>query len=148
MKHESGYNTKQKEKLLDYLIANKSRHTNVSEISAYLAAEGTPVGTATIYRQLDRLVENGIVRKYAFDGKTGACYQYIEDEQQCHTHFHLKCLSCGRLIHLDCDHLAGISEHIAEHHGFIIDSSQTVFYGMCSDCAKAKKEAASANAEE
>ena len=76
----SGYNTSQKEKLMDFLINNKENHTNVQEISAYLRAEGTPVGTATIYRQLDRLVESGTVRKFVIDGKTGACYQYIDDK--------------------------------------------------------------------
>ena len=135
MKRDSGYNTKQKEKLISFLISNKNKHTNVQEISAYLSAEGTPVGTATIYRQLDKLVESGTVRKYNLDGKTGACYQYIDGASQCREHFHLKCLSCGKLIHLDCEHLSGIREHIAEHHGFIIDSSHTVFYGTCSECA-------------
>ena len=135
MKRETGYNTRQKEKLMDFLLTNKDKHTSVQEISAYLAAEGTPVGTATIYRQLDKLVESGIVRKFVIDGKTGACYQYIENKKECREHFHLKCLCCGKLIHLNCDHLMGINEHIAEHHGFIIDPSQTVFYGKCSDCS-------------
>ena len=76
----------------------------------------------------------GTVRKYSFDGKTCACFQYIDEEQSCHNHFHLKCLNCGKLIHLNCDHLAEISSHIAEHHGFLIDSSQTVFYGVCAEC--------------
>ena len=134
MKRESGYNTKQKEKLLEYLIKNKNKHTNVQEISAFLSAEGKSVGVATIYRQLDKLVEQGIVRKYAFDGKTCACYQYIEDEEQCRSHFHLKCLSCGKLIHLDCEHLAELTRHIEDEHDFEIDYSQTVFYGRCSDC--------------
>ncbi|MBP5578516.1 MAG: transcriptional repressor [Ruminococcus sp.] len=134
MKRDSGYNTKQKEKLLEYLMKNKEKHTNVQEISAYLSAEGSSVGVATIYRQLDRLVEQGLVRKYAFDGKTCACYQYIENEEQCRSHFHLKCLGCGRLIHLDCEHLADITRHIEEEHDFSIDYSQTVFYGRCSDC--------------
>ncbi|MCM1357931.1 MAG: transcriptional repressor, partial [Prevotella sp.] len=91
MKNDSGYKTRQKEKILDYLVKNKEKHTNVHEISEFLIEEGTPVGTATIYRQLDKLVDSGTVRRYNFDGKTGACYQYIEDEKDCHEHFHLKC---------------------------------------------------------
>lgn len=136
MKKETGYNTKQKENLLTYLIENKEKHTNVQEISTYLSSKGTPVGVTTIYRQLDRLVEQGTVRKYSFDGKTCACYQYIDEEQECHGHFHLKCLNCGKLIHLNCDHLSEISGHIKEHHGFTVDSSQTVFYGICEECSK------------
>lgn len=130
------YNTSQKEKLIEFLVNNKDKHTNVQEISAYLRSEGTPVGTTTIYRQLDNLVDDGVVRKFVIDGKTGACYQYIENEQKCREHFHLKCLCCGKLIHLECSQLAEISSHIAEHHRFEIDHSQTVFYGRCSDCCK------------
>lgn len=135
MKQDSGYKTRQKEKLLDYLVRNKEKHTNVQEISAFLTAEGTPVGTATIYRQLDKLVECGVVRRYNFDGKTGACYQYIEDNSDCHEHFHLKCTICGKLIHLSCDRLSCINRHIFEKHGFQVDPSQTVFYGKCSECS-------------
>ncbi|MDE6426098.1 MAG: transcriptional repressor [Ruminococcus sp.] len=136
MKNDSGYKTRQKEKILDYLVKNKEKHTNVHEISEFLTEEGTPVGTATIYRQLDKLVDSGTVRRYNFDGKTGACYQYIEDEKDCHEHFHLKCTVCGKLIHLNCERLSGIDRHIFEHHGFQVDPSQTVFYGRCSDCAE------------
>ncbi len=139
MKRNIVYNTRQKENLLAFLIKNKDKHTNVQEISAYLAAEDTPVGTATIYRQLDKLVEQGLVRKYVLDGKTGACYQYIEENDCCHEHFHLKCIVCGQLMHIDCDHLAGVNEHIFSHHGFTVDSSQTVFYGRCADCVKTEE---------
>ena len=134
MKRDSGYKTKQKEKILDYLIRNKEKHTNVQEIITFLTAEGNPIGTATIYRQLDKLVDCGIVRRYNFDGKTGACYQYIENKEECHEHFHLKCTICGKLIHLNCDRLSNINRHIFEKHGFQVDPSQTVFYGKCSEC--------------
>lgn len=140
MKRDTGYNTRQKENLLAFLVRSKDRHINVQEISAYLAAEGTPMGTATIYRQLDKLVELGIVRKYILDSKTGACYQYIENENGCHEHYHLKCTVCGKLFHTDCGHLSGVSRHICEHHGFTVDSSQTVFYGKCAECSKAAAE--------
>ncbi|MBQ8349118.1 MAG: transcriptional repressor [Ruminococcus sp.] len=140
MNKDSGYNTRQKEKLLSFLIDNKEKHTNVQKISAFLTSEGTPVGTTTIYRQLDKLVEQGVVRKYTIDGKTGACYQYIDENQNCRQHFHLKCVSCGKLIHTECMHLSGINQHILERHGFAVDSSKTVFYGTCSECSGAEEK--------
>ncbi|MBE6856004.1 MAG: transcriptional repressor [Ruminococcus sp.] len=139
MKLSNEYKTKQKENLIAFLIKNKDRHTNVQEISSYLAQEGSPVGTATIYRQLEKLVERGIVRKYVLDGKTGACFQYIGDNS-CHEHFHLKCVCCGQLIHIDCDFLSGVNKHIFEHHGFTVNSTQTVFYGKCSECSGSEEE--------
>ena len=135
-----GYNTKQRGKLLEYLIENKEQHMNVQKINSCFVNEGINVGTATIYRQLDKLVEQGIVRKYIIDEKTGACYQYIDSENDCHRHFHLKCTRCGKLIHLTCDHLSGLGDHIYEHHGFRVDPSKTVFYGLCADCEGAVQE--------
>lgn len=128
------YNTSQKEKIIEFLVNNKEKHTNVQEIDAYLRSEGTPVGTATIYRHLDSLVDSGVVRKFVIDGKTGACYQYIGNSSKCREHFHLKCLQCGKLIHLECSQLMDIGGHLSECHGFEIDLSQTVFYGRCSGC--------------
>ncbi len=139
MKKELGYNTAQKEKLIEFLIKNKDKHTSAQEIDTYLRSVGSPVGMATIYRQLERLVEAGTVRKFIIDGKTSACFQYVENEKECREHFHLKCLSCGKLIHLSCSRLMDISSHISQNHGFIIDPSQTVFYGRCADCAVSKE---------
>ena len=131
---KNNYNTKQRELLVSFFKDSNSNHITVQEISAYLTNEGKPMGISTIYRQLDRLVEEGIVRKYVLDGRSGACYQYVSEEQTCDSHFHLKCLSCGTLFHVDCSHLSDIDKHIFEHHGFTIDSSKTVFYGICEKC--------------
>jgi Fur family ferric uptake transcriptional regulator len=46
----------------------------------------------------------------------------------------LKCNVCGRLIHVECSELSKISLHIEEHHGFVLDPSKTVFYGICENC--------------
>ena len=46
----------------------------------------------------------------------------------------MKCVACGKLEHLSCSHLDGIGEHVAREHGFLIDSSRTVFYGICKEC--------------
>jgi len=133
------YNTRQKEILLNFLRENSSEHITVQKICNFMNNAGTPVGTATIYRQLDRLVEQGIVKKYLLDGRSGACYQYTGDTKKCCEHYHLKCVSCGKLIHLDCEFLNNINNHILEHHGFVVDNAKTVFYGRCSECLKGDK---------
>lgn len=133
------YNTRQKEILIRFLRENSSEHITVQKICNFMSNAGTPMGTATIYRQLDRLVEQGIVKKYLLDGRSGACYQYMENTEKCYEHYHLKCVSCGKLIHLDCEFLHNINNHIFEHHGFVVDNSKTVFYGRCSECLKGDK---------
>ena len=131
-----GYKTKQKETILQYLISHPNQHVTAQEISRHLNQEGTAVGTATIYRQLDQLVSDGTIRKYTIDSRTGACYEYLPDSEACHRHFHLKCMHCETLYHVTCEHLCELEEHILEHHGFQIDQSKTVLYGICEDCRK------------
>ncbi|MDE6777420.1 MAG: transcriptional repressor [Oscillospiraceae bacterium] len=136
MKQNGGYKTKQKEKILQYLTSHPSKHITAQEISMHMNAEGTPIGTATIYRYLDQLVTDGTIRKYIIDSRTGACFEYLPhtDKTACERHFHLKCMQCEKLYHVTCEHLCELELHILEHHGFQIDQSKTVLYGICETC--------------
>jgi len=127
------YQTKQGRALVEYLRSQGSRHISVQQISDAMPEK---IGTATIYRQLDKLASQGLVRKYVNDGGP-ACYQYVgEDAKSCTQHFHLKCSSCGELIHLECEEMGRLSEHILREHGFRTDPLRSVLYGTCAECLK------------
>ncbi len=130
MENRSQYNTKQKSLILDCIRNTKGKHFTADDIADALS--GQHVGKTTIYRHLDKLVSDGEVRKYIIDERSCACYQYIGGSV-C-GHFHLKCMSCGELIHADCSFLDELSKHIGEEHGFAVDMSKTVFYGTCDSC--------------
>lgn len=132
-----GYKTKQREYILAFLRSCGGRHITVAELIRHLQDSGTPVGTATVYRTLEQLVEEGMVRKYVLDGKCSACYQFLDVlPEACQEHFHLKCTQCGRLFHVSCEYLNQLGEHLLEHHGFAVDHTKTVLYGLCADCAE------------
>ena len=130
------YSTKQRSLILEF-IKESGSHITVSDIVDGLKAQGHCVGVATVYRALDRLVSTGEIRKFVIDEKSGACYQYAHDTE-CNRHFHLKCIKCGRLIHLSCDFLSQMEGHILKDHGFTVSPGKTVIYGICSDCGNAK----------
>lgn len=134
----SGYQTKQKTRILLYFEAHPDQHFTAAEVVQAMVANGEPIGAATVYRQLDRLEQGGLLRRYVTDDRSSACWQYGGNEAKagtCHAHFHLKCTQCGVLIHLDCDHLAEITSHLQNHHGFIIAPERTTFYGICEQCS-------------
>lgn len=133
------YKTKQKEIILDYLTENKEQHLTAGEIVSHLRQTGSTVGTSTVYRQLDKLVASGLVRKYIVDENSPACYQYISGSGECCEHFHLKCTECGKLIHTDCSLMRRIAEHMEKDHGFKVDNTKTLLYGICEDCRNRKK---------
>ena len=135
MARRSEYQTRQKACLLEYLESNAERHITAGELLRALADRGTPLGLATVYRQLERLESEGLVRRYTVDERGSACWQFAGGSEECRSHFHLKCTQCGELFHLDCGHLSEIAAHVAKDHGFLIDPGRTVFYGICEGCA-------------
>ena len=126
------YQTKQGKALTEYLQTLGSRHVSVQEIAENLPEH---IGTATIYRQLEKLAEQGLVQKYVNDGAP-ACYQYLGENTQCRQHYHLKCLKCGALIHLECAEMQQLSSHILAEHGFLPDPTRSAIYGTCARCLK------------
>jgi Fur family ferric uptake transcriptional regulator len=140
---ETSYQTKQRNQILDCLMKNKDRHITADEIIHVLNGEKPLVGKTTVYRYLDKLVSQDVVRRYFIEEGKSACYQYMEQNGACNQHFHLKCVDCGRLLHLECDYLGEIDSHIKDHHDFHVDHSKTVLYGQCGHCAGKCGESAS-----
>ncbi|MBQ1538870.1 MAG: transcriptional repressor [Ruminococcus sp.] len=132
------YKTKQGSDILDYMISTAGKHVNINDISEHFRKCGKSVGTATIYRHLDKLVRDGVVAKYVTDNTGSACYEYL-DVGSCRKAdcYHFKCVGCGKLIHLECHEVNNFMTHLEQSHGFKIDPVRTVFYGSCADCAEA-----------
>ena len=136
MSRKTVYRTRAQEQLLAFLKAESGTHHTAAEIRDHFSDQEEPIGAATIYRQLERFVEDGQVRKYVLGPGESACYSYIDDTR-CTEHFHCKCDRCGKLIHLECDELREIQSHLLEHHGFVWNTGKTVFYGICDQCRQA-----------
>lgn len=134
------YRTKQGQLVLDCFLNNKGKHLTIEDICVYLREMGTPVGTTTVYRQVQKLSSEGIVTKYNVDSDSPACFQYTGEN--CKMHFHLKCTKCSNLIHAACTYIESVESHIFSHHGFQVDNSRTVFYGICRDCLRNEKKSA------
>lgn len=133
---KGAYHTRQQDELLDYLREHPGAHYTAAQIRDHFSRQEKPIGTATIYRRLERFVEEGTVRKYLLDTGDSACYEYVAQREECALHFHCKCEKCGKLIHLNCDELNELKEHLLSCHGFAWNSGKTVFYGVCGECGK------------
>ena len=131
------YKTKQREILIEYLEKFQGKHITASDVYEYFRSQGESIGQSTIYRQLESLVDEGIINKYIIDGNSPACFEYVGND---HHHdagevcYHCKCQKCGKLIHLNCDELEKIQEHLFKDHRFKLDPIRTVFYGLCENC--------------
>lgn len=131
-----GYRTKPRERLFSFLSAHPGQHCTALEIEAYFRQNDDPISLATIYRQLDRMVAEGLVVRYAAEPGESACFEYIgpHTEGEGESCFHTRCEVCGKMIHLHCDELTQIQQHILQEHDFQLDPRRTTLYGVCGDC--------------
>ena len=137
MNTRSKYKTKQREILLGYLETVPGVHITASDVCEYFKAQGAQIGQSTVYRQLESLVDEGIINKYIIDGNSPACFEYMgaDSHEEAEVCFHCKCEKCGKLIHLHCDELEDIRVHLEQEHHFKMDPLRTVFYGLCDQCS-------------
>lgn len=132
MKRE--YNTEQKRRIMDFLKTNSDRHFTVEEIADSVCGR-SGAGKSTVYRYMSRLFESGEVRRFEASGSKSFVYQYADAHENCNEHYHLKCVDCGRLIHMECKRLDEVRDHVKTEHNFIIGCDRAVLYGKCLDCS-------------
>lgn len=119
-----------------------------SEQVCTLLCESNPEGTAllgksTVYRQLSRLCEEGVLlREAATDGASGAVhvYRYASPEEPGDSGFRLQCRRCGRVTALSCEFADSLIAHLHEHHGFMISGGESLLCGVCRDCQQSEKQ--------
>ena len=58
------YKTKQREILLGYLETVSGTHITAGDVCEYFREHGSPMAQSTVYRQLESLVDEGIMNKY------------------------------------------------------------------------------------
>ncbi|HZJ69077.1 MAG TPA: transcriptional repressor [Candidatus Eisenbacteria bacterium] len=135
------YITKQRSELLSFLEKKAGSHVTVNEIMDHFTSLNIQIGLTTIYRHLNKMVEQGTVKKFYIDSKLSSCFKYLpaENTDNRDDRFHLKCKECDRLINFKCDEVKSLQNHLIAEHGFTIDPVRTVFYGICKDCKRKEK---------
>ena len=129
------YRTRLKSELLSLLKEHKAQPMQAKEIYECLQKRGQSANLATVYRQLDRLVEEKALVKSISEHGKGAHYLWSE-AGACYGHLHMQCIRCGMILHLDCDDADAFAEHLKKEHGFALSVQKTVLYGVCADCAE------------
>ena len=134
----SNYKTKQKEILINYFRSSPGKHITAGDVCEHCKAQGENIGQSTVYRQLEKLVDEGIINKYIIDPASPACFEYVGEDshQDADVCFHCKCEKCGKLIHMHCEELEEMGLHIMKEHGFKVDAVRTIIYGLCEECSR------------
>ena len=125
------YKTKARN-ILSEEIKEFSNGFTIKELKAKLDKKNINIGLTTIYRTLELLEDEEIVKKY-FDENNISKYKYVNDCQS-QRHFYLKCMKCNNIIHVDCECIDDLYLHILKKHKFYIDKKNLIIPGIYDKC--------------
>jgi Fur family ferric uptake transcriptional regulator len=129
------YNTKSKEAIMSYINGHKEHSFSAYDVNDYMQKNGINVNITTIYRNLDKLTEEGAIMKYKTAEDEFCRYQIVKPDATCESHIHMQCRKCGKVLHLECQFMEEITHHLYEHHGFTLECHGSVLMGLCSECS-------------
>jgi len=99
---------------------------------------GLTMGLATVYRNLEFLKDQGLIKRYQF-GEGRAKYELSSEEEH---HHHLICTGClevrdySEFVERELKLIQDIQRELSDKYDFEIDSHQLHFYGECNSCRK------------
>ena len=111
-------------------ISKDNGHRECEEIYLSIRQNKKNVSRATVYRTMDFLVQNDIVRKLELgDGR--ARYESKIDSPH---HDHLICTSCGKIVEYMDQKIEDIQEEIAKKYDFTLERHIHQLFGLCKKC--------------
>jgi len=121
-------NTRQRQVVLEEL---KKLDTHPTAADLYeLARRRLPkISLGTVYRNLELLVEMGLVRKITTAGGEARFDTDVE------SHYHIRCIQCGRITDADGLEQEPLSTEIRELGGYEIVGYRLEFEGVCPTCS-------------
>jgi Fe2+ or Zn2+ uptake regulation protein len=125
--------TRQRSLIWDVLANADGGHLSAAAVELAIRAAGSPLHRATIYRTLDRLVDDGLLIRTNL-GADGSQYEIAHDH-----HHHLVCESCGRVEHVSDDTVRYAIERIEADSGFELTGAHLSLQGRCSACRATSK---------
>jgi len=129
LKKEGLRYTQQRQSIWNEMCAT-DEHRDAEEIYLSLRNEGMSVSRATVYRTIDVLVKNNLVRKLELgDGR--ARYEHKMDLEH---HDHLICVQCGKIEEFMDETIEEIQEKIVNELGFKLIRHIHQLFVICNNC--------------
>jgi len=137
----SGYRmTKPRQAILDVLGKTKE-HLSAEDIYLSTHKFYSNIGLTTVYRNLELLVDMGLVVKFEF-GHGKAKYELADPYSKKGHHHHLVCKNCSRIIDYsdfmkdEMQFLKSTEKGLSKNYDFQIVDHLIQFHGYCHKCRK------------
>ena len=114
---------------------NMKTHPTADELYAVVRQRMPRISLGTVYRNLQTLAADGKIRMLKDSGR-------MRFDSSLHDHYHVRCLSCGRVDDMPESAVKGLRENMSEKTDYRIVGFRVEFVGICPDCDNLGKEVA------
>ena len=105
-------------------------HPTADFIYTVLKEKEPNLSLATVYRNLNLLANEGIIRK--IEGLDGVAHF----DHNTHNHYHFICSKCNKVYDVPYDIAPDLAEKVLAATGKAAESCEITFKGLCCDCKK------------
>ncbi len=119
----------QRERILE-LLKNTGIHPTANWLYERLKGEFPNLSMGTVYRNLNILDEQGLIKKIDF-GST-----FDRFDANITPHYHFICEICGSITDLDIPVDSGLEKIVEAKTKFKVNRHRIEFYGICDKCRK------------
>jgi Fur family ferric uptake transcriptional regulator len=124
--------TTQQRDMVQYIFS-KHNHFDADELIDEMKREGIRGSRATIYRNLKKFVDAGLLRKINLGSRT--VYEHDYGYAQ---HEHLYCEQCGSMIEFQDAQIEDLIRDVCEQHQFQFQGHSFIIRGVCGACNRAR----------
>ncbi|SFQ69541.1 Fur family transcriptional regulator, ferric uptake regulator [Amycolatopsis arida] len=105
-------------------------HADTDSIIRAVRVNLGEVSHQAVYDVLRALTTAGLLRRIQPPGSVARYESRVGDN-----HHHLVCRSCGAIVDVDCAVGEAPCLAASDHHGYVIDEAEVIYWGLCPDCS-------------
>jgi len=119
--------TVQRQIILDQVRADRS-HSSADDIYQKVRHKLPRISLGTVYRNLEILSEQGLIKRLGPPGKQMRFDGNVEP------HYHVRCVVCDKIEDLPLQPLHDLKEKVSAFTNYLILGHEVDFWGLCPDC--------------
>ncbi len=121
--------SKQRSLILE-VLQNNPCHPTAEQVFAMVKEQLPDISLATVYRNLNQLAENGIIKKLDYIDNV-LHFDYCTEK-----HYHFVCSKCLKIFDIETNIIPEIKQSILKQQGLTVEDMEISFSGLCPDCLK------------